>query len=63
LAKKNEELVRGQSYCGVRVTQFESLLLIYENNNHYNGILKRRQNVTTYFPQIYVFNQKISALL
>ncbi len=63
IGKKNEELVGGQSYCGVRDTQFEPLLLINENNNHYNGILKRRQNVTTYFPQIEVFSQKISTLL
>jgi hypothetical protein len=27
------------------------------NNNHYNGIFKRRQNVTTYFPQIYVIEE------
>ncbi len=63
IGKKNEELVEGKSYCGVRDIQFEPLLLINENNNHYNGILKRRQNVTNYFPQIDVFSQKISKLI
>ncbi len=30
IGKKNEDLVGGQSYCGVRDTQFEPLLLIYD---------------------------------
>ena len=55
IGKSNEELVGGQAYCGVNITQFDALLLLYENNNHYNyynGILKRKQCVTNYFPQI-----------
>ena len=59
IGKSNEELVGGQAYCGVNITQFEPLLLLYENNNHFNGILKRKQCVTNYFRQIEVFSQKL----
>ena len=60
IGKSEEKLSGGQLYSGLFENRFEPLMLIYENNNHYNSIIKRNEGALIYVPEFEVFTQKIN---